>query len=87
MKILTKFALLGVILTTAFAAQADPLGGYYRSSGYVYRNPYAAYPSIGVRGYYRSSGAYVMPYYRTAPNRTVTDNLSYRGYGTIRLPR
>ena len=41
----------------------------------------------GVRGYYRSSGTYVAPYVRTAPNSTITDNLSYRGYGTIRVPK
>ena len=68
------------------------LGGSYGhssgySSGYVYRNPYAAYPSVHVRGYYRSSGTYVAPYVRTAPNWTPTDNLSYRGYGTVRVPR
>jgi hypothetical protein len=57
------------------------------SSGYVYRNPYAAYPSVNVRGYSRSTGTYVWPHVRTAPNSTVTDNLSYRGYGTIRVPR
>jgi hypothetical protein len=57
------------------------------SSGYVYRNPYAAYPSVHVRGYYRSTGSYVAPHVRTAPNGTVTDNLSYRGYGTIRVPK
>jgi hypothetical protein len=57
------------------------------SSGYVYRNPYAAYPSVSVSGYYRSTGTYVAPYVRTAPNSTVTDNLSYRGYGTIRVPQ
>jgi hypothetical protein len=66
-------------------------GSARRSTGssrsYVYRNPYAAYPSVNVRGYYRSSGAYVAPHVRTAPNWTVTDNLSYRGYGTIRVPR
>ena len=61
--------------------------GSTSSYGYVYRNPYAAYPSVHVRGYYRSSGTYVSPHVRTAPNNTVTDNLSYRGYGTIRVPR
>ena len=57
------------------------------SSGYVYCNPYAAYPSVSVRGDHRSTGTYVAPYVRTAPNWTVTDNLSYRGYGTIRVPK
>jgi hypothetical protein len=57
------------------------------SSGYVYRNPYAAYPSVNVSGYSRSTGTYVAPHVRTAPNSTVTDNLSYRGYGTIRVPK
>ncbi len=60
---------------------------YSSSSGYVYRNPYAASPTVSVRGYYRSSGTYVAPYVRTAPNWTRTDNLSYRGYGTIRVPK
>jgi hypothetical protein len=66
-------------------------GSARRSSGsgraYVYRNPYAAYPSVHVRAYYRTTGTYVAPHVRTAPNWTVTDNLSYRGYGTIRVPR
>ena len=60
---------------------------YGSSSGYVYRNPYAAYPSVHVRGYYRSTGTYVAPHVRTAPNWTVRDNLNYRGYGTIRVPK
>ncbi len=54
---------------------------------YSYRNPFAASPSVSVRGYYRSSGTYVEPHFRTSPNWTITDNLSYRGYGTIRVPR
>ena len=66
-------------------------GGYsgYSSSSrdYVYRNPYAASPSVSVRGYTRYDGGYVAPHVRTAPNYTRTDNLSYRGYGTIRVPR
>src|ERR1017187_4278533 len=106
MKILTKLALAAVILTTAFAANAQTVRGYVRSNGtyvapsyrssygslggssssaYVYRNPYAAYPSVSVGGYTRSSGTYVLPHVRTAPNHTVTDNLSYRGFGTIRV--
>jgi hypothetical protein len=60
--------------------------GRSHSSGYVYRNPYAAYPSVYVHGYYRSNGTYVEPYVRTAPNSTETDNLSYRGFGTICVP-
>jgi hypothetical protein len=58
-----------------------------RSSGYVYRNPYAAYPSVRVYGYTRADRTYVAPHYRTPANDTIKDNLSYRGYGTIRLPR
>ena len=61
------------------------LGGTARSS-YVYRNPYAAAPTVTVRGYTRSNGTYVESYVRTPANNTVTDNLSYRGYGTIRVP-
>jgi hypothetical protein len=57
------------------------------SRDYVYRNPYAATPSVKVRDFFRSDGAYVLPHVRTAPNWTETDNLGYRGYGTIRVPR
>ena len=66
--------------------RSGSLGGGY-SSGYVYRNPYAASPSVHVQGYYRRSGTLVAPHYRTLPNYTRTDNLNYRGYGTIRVPR
>jgi len=57
------------------------------SRDYVYRNPYAAYPSVHVNGYTRADGVTVLPYYRTLPNNILTDNLSYRGFGTIRVPR
>ncbi len=99
MNTLMKFVLAAVLLTTSVASQAQSARGWYRSgstytvpavrpsSGYVYRNPYAAYPSVRVQGYYRSSGTYVAPHVRTPANNTVTDNLSYRGYGTIRVPR
>ena len=98
MKSLIKIALAAVLFVTTFTAQAGTGHGYGRSSGslggysgssssYVYRNPYAASPSVSVGSYYRSSGTCVAPYVRTRPNWTPTDNLSYRGYGTIRLPR
>ncbi len=145
MKTLTKLALAAVMLTTAFAAQADWVNGYTRCDGtyvmpyyrtpangipydnlsyrgypsqqpgyvspsawsldpaltcpktmpsygnssdsYVYRNPYAAFPSEHVSGYTRSDGTTVLPYVRTPANDTVTDNLSYRGFGTIRVPK
>ena len=57
------------------------------NSGYVYRNPFAATPSVSVRGYTRSNGTYVAPHVRTRANHTVTDNLSYRGFGTVRMRR
>jgi hypothetical protein len=73
------------------------VSGHYRSDfgsfggsssrDFAYRNPYAAYPSVSVDNYYRSSGSYVPSHVRTSPNWTETDNLSYRGYGTIRVPR
>ena len=74
--------------TPSYPGFSSPSGGATLggSSGYVYRNPYAATPSVEVRGYDRSSGTYVAPHVRTAPNGTVTDNLSYRGYGTVRVP-
>jgi hypothetical protein len=81
----------GTYVHPYYRSDYGSLGGYsgYSSSSrdYVYRNPYAAYPSVSVRGYFRSNGTYVAPYVRTAPNDTVTDNLSYRGFGTVRVPR
>ncbi len=61
--------------------------GSTSSSGFYYRNPYSAYPSVSVDGYTRGNGTYVLPHYRTPANDTITDNLNYRGYGTIRVPR
>ncbi len=114
MKILTKLAVAAVMLTTAFAARAEMVSGYFRNDGtyvapyyrsdygslggysssfssssrdYVDRNPSAAAPSERVSGYTRHDGTTVLPYYRTPANDTVTDNLSYRGYGTVRVPR
>ena len=40
-----------------------------------------------VNGYQRNSGTYVSGHYRTPANNTMTDNLNYRGYGTVRVPR
>ena len=80
----------GTYVAPHYRSSSGSLGGYsgYSASrDYVYRNPYAASPSLSVSGYYRSSGTYVAPYVRTSPNRTPTDNLSYRGYGTVRVPR
>jgi hypothetical protein len=62
-------------------------GGYNSGSDYVYRNPYAAQPSVSVRDYLRSDGTYVRPYVRTAPDGILENNLNYRGFGTIRVPR
>jgi hypothetical protein len=101
MKIITKLIIAAAIVITSFAAQAGWVSGYYRNNGtfvapyyradygslvgysgysassrnYVYRNPYAAYPSVHVSGYTRADGVTVLP------------NLSYRGFGTIRVPR
>lgn len=94
MKMLAIF-ILGIALFSAItSAQAGGARGYFRSSGtsqastrYVYHNPYAAYPSVRVRGYTKSTGTFVLPHYRTPANWKVQDNLSYRGYGTIRGPR
>ena len=90
MKTLTKL-ILSVAMLTAVAASAQTLSSYsgYSTSNrdFVYRNPYAAMPSVSVHDYLRRDGTYVAPYVRTSPNWTTTDNLSYRGYGTIRVPR
>ncbi len=102
MKTLATITLGIALLTVASTAHAadrrysSSLGSYRssygslsssRSSGYVYRNPYAAYPSVSVYGYTRADRTYVAPHYRTPANDTNKDNLSYRGYGTIRQPR
>ena len=51
------------------------------------RRPTAAHPSVRVRDYTRSSGTYVERHVRTPANDTIKDNLSYSGYGTVRVPR
>ncbi len=38
-----------------------------------------AYAQEYVHGYTRSDGTYVAPYYRSAPDDSVTDNYSYAG--------
>lgn len=97
MKLISKIVLVVALLATTFAAEARGGRRYSYSSrsyaapryssGYTYRNPYAAYPSVSVQGYTRSTGTFVMPHNRTPANNTLTDNLSYRGYGTVRVPR
>ena len=78
----------GTYVAPYYRSSSGSVGrSYGSSSSYIYRNPYAASPSVSVGGYYRSSGTYVAPYVRTAPNWTRTDNLSYRGYGTTRAPK
>lgn len=86
MKTLTKLTLAVAMLIIAVSANAQ---SYYSGSSrdYVYRNPYAAIPSVGVHSYLRHDGTYVPSHFRTSPNWTPTDNLNYRGYGTIRVPR
>ena len=76
----------GTYVAPHYRSDSGSLGGSARST-YVYRNPYAASPSVSVGGYTRSNGTYVAPHVRTPANGTVTDNLSYRGYGTVRVPR
>jgi hypothetical protein len=86
MKTLTKLTLAVTMLLIAVSANAQ---SYYSGSSrdYGYRNPYAATPSVRVHDYFRRDGTYVSPHVRTSPNWTKTDNLSHRGYGTIRVPR
>ena len=87
--------ILGIALFSAITSvQARGVRGFShgysspgRTSGYVYRNPYAAYPSVKVRSYIKADGAYVATHSRTPANWTVQDNLDYRGYGTFRVPR
>jgi hypothetical protein len=81
----------GTYVAPYYRSSTGTLGSFSGASSlsrdYVYRNPFAATPSVNVRAYTRPDGTYVPPHIRTAPNWTVTDNLSYRGYGTIRVPR
>ena len=70
-----------------FGSLGKALGSSSSSRDYVYRNPYAAYPSERVSGYTRKDWTTVLPYRRTPANDTLTDNLSYRGFGTVRVPR
>jgi hypothetical protein len=81
----------GTYIAPYYRSDYSPLGRSSRlavaSHAYVYRNPYTAYPSVRVRGYLRSNGTYVAPCRRTPPNNTVTDNLTYRGFGTVRVPK
>ena len=84
--------ILGIALFSVISSvQASGVRGYSHShsgtSGYVYRNPYASYPAVSVRSYTKADGYFVAPYYRTPANSTVRDNLNYRGYGTVRVPR
>ena len=76
----------GTYVAPHYRSDSGSLGGG-SSSSYVYRNPYAAAPSVRVQPFTRNDGAYVAPHYRTSPDSTVTDNLNYRGYGTVRVPR
>ena len=77
----------GSYVAPHYRSSSGSLGVYFGSSSYVYRNPYAATPSVSVGSYNRSSGTYVAPHVRTSPNWTRTDNLNYRGYGTVRTPK
>jgi hypothetical protein len=76
----------GTYVAPHYRSDYGSLGGS-SSSSYVYRNPYAADPSVNVRSYQRYDGTTVDSYVRTPANNTLTDNLNYRGYGTIRVPR
>src|SRR5437879_1377821 len=67
MKTLTNLALAAVILTTAVAAQAENVRGYFRSNGtYVapyYRTPAngTPYDNLSYRGYPSQQPGYVSP--------------------------
>src|SRR6266545_2095500 len=67
MKTLTKLAFAAVMLTTAFAAQADWVSGHFRSNG-TYVMPYYRTPANGIpydnlsyRGYPSQQPGYVSP--------------------------
>lgn len=58
--------------------------GYSSGVQHYYRNPYAANPVVRVQSYQKSDGTHVIEHYRTPGNSILTDNLSYRGFGTFR---
>lgn len=58
--------------------------GFFSGQVHHYRNPYAADPVVHVHSYQKSDGTRVMEHYRTPANSILTDNLSYRGFGSIR---
>ena len=67
MKTLTKLALAALMLTTAFAAQADWVSGYTRRDG-TYVMPYYRTPANGIpydnlsyRGYPSQQPGYISP--------------------------
>ena len=42
--------------------------------------PFAEAKTVSVKGYFKpSTGSYVMPSYRTSPNKTLFDNYSTKG--------
>lgn len=79
----------GTYVAPHYRASSGSSGGSSYSSGssYVYRNPYAASPSVKVREYTRDDGTMVLPHRRTPANDTITDNLNYFGYGRVRVPK
>lgn len=78
----------GTYVAPHYRSDSGSFGGSSSpSTDYVYRNPYAATPSVGVSSYTKRDGTMVLPHVRTPANDTLTDNLNYRGYGTIRVPR
>jgi hypothetical protein len=58
--------------------------GYASGERHYYRNPQAANPVVRVQSYQKSDGTHVLEHYRTPANNSLTDNLSYRGFGTVR---
>jgi hypothetical protein len=85
MKTLTKLTLVATMLLIAVSANAQ---SYYSGSSrdYVYRNPYAATPSVRVHDYFWHDGSYVPSHFRTSPNSTPTDNLNSPVTGRFVFP-
>lgn len=86
MKTLTKLALAAVILTTALAAQAGSVRGYFRSNGtYVmphYRTPAngTPYDNLSYRGYPSQQPGYVSP--RSYGYRSLSSPSTFSGTST-----
>jgi hypothetical protein len=89
MKTLIKSVIAAVVLASAIAtSQAANYGSFKTTS----QRDYVSIPTLRNQAFTsmvtsEAPATTSLRYVRTPANDTVTDNLSYRGFGTIRVPR